>query len=131
MHERRKIIISITLSFRKFWGRESWVHQRPFATWVYKVIAFNQTDSQENKHERWNKHPGFACAVSSPIYVICPLSSRPLLPTCWPCKKFGCENISFNCLSLCNKCCFFFFSIYSNIVLGRKKEDATLFPLFF
>lgn len=35
-HERRKIIISIILSFRKFWGREGSVHQRLFAIWVQK-----------------------------------------------------------------------------------------------
>lgn len=128
-HERRKIIISIILSFRKFWGREGSVHQRLFAIWVQKkwylltrlIVRKTSTNSKKNIQ---------ALLLSSPVYMICVLFSSPLFPTCWPCKKFGCENIFFNCLSLCYKRCFFFFSTYANIVLGRKK-DAALFPLFF
>lgn len=124
-----KIIIRIILSFRKLWGRESWVHQRPFATWVYKVISFNQTERKTSTKCKISIQ-ALPELVSSLVYMICPLSSSQLFPTCWQCKKFGCENISFNCLSLCNKHFFFLFHIFK-YSFGEKKKDATLFPLFF
>lgn len=103
----RKTIITIILSFRKFWDRESWVHQRPFATFTgsANMISFNQTVNKTRSKSKVNVQ-ALCVRLSSAIYMTCLLSSSPWLPTCCTCKKFGSGNIFLNCLSLYNKPCF-------------------------